>query len=85
MLHPYHVPVQLYVGSLPSTFTDDQLRAMFEPFTKVNFATVIIDQLTVRVGVDALFSVSCILAPMPIPVLPLTSLQQAHLARCACA
>jgi len=38
----------LYVGSLPQTFTDEQLRAMFEPFTKVTFATVLLDQLTVR-------------------------------------
>jgi len=35
---------------LPSTFTDEQLRAMFEPFTKVTFATVILDQLTVGEG-----------------------------------
>jgi hypothetical protein len=54
VLHTYtypcihtHFHMQLYVGSLPPTFTDDQLRAMFEPFTKVTFATVIIDQLTV--------------------------------------
>lgn len=41
--------LQLYVGSLPPSFTDDQLKALFEPFGNVSYAGVVTDQSTVRV------------------------------------
>jgi cold-inducible RNA-binding protein len=32
--------MQIYVGNLPSEFTDDQLKALFEPYGKVSSATI---------------------------------------------
>jgi len=40
--------VNIYVGNLPFTTTDDQLRAVFEPFGEVTSAQVIADRETGR-------------------------------------
>ena len=38
--------MKLYVGNLPYSTTDDSLRAMFEPYGRVDSATVITDRNT---------------------------------------
>ncbi len=40
--------MNLYVGNLPFTATDDQLRAVFEPFGEVTSAQVVTDRETGR-------------------------------------
>lgn len=42
--------LQLYVGSLPSHFKDEDLRGLFESFGNVGLATVVLDQMTVSGG-----------------------------------
>src|SRR4051794_8267115 len=42
-----YVCVQLYVGSLPATYTDDQLKQLFDQFGNVNHSAVVQDSVTV--------------------------------------